>query len=62
SPIPYSNWLQVASAQEISLESLVVAKSQRMLDAATQDPLPHYQDYIDQDPLRATIKLKASNG
>jgi hypothetical protein len=40
-----------------SLESLVVAKSQRMLDAATQDPLPHYQDYIDQDPLRATIKL-----
>ena len=57
SPIPYSNWLQVASAQEISLESLVIAKSQRMLDAATQDPLPHYQDYIDQDPLRATIKL-----
>jgi len=38
SPIPYSNWLQVASAQEISLESLVIAKSQRMLDAATQDP------------------------
>ncbi|NMZ82882.1 nucleotidyltransferase [Pseudomonas mandelii] len=57
SPIPYSNWLQVASAQEIFLESLVIAKSQRMLDAATQDPLPHYQDYIDQDPLRATIKL-----
>ena len=57
SPIPYSNWLQVASAQKISLESLAIAKSQRMLDAATQDPLPHYQDYIDQDPLRATIKL-----
>jgi len=57
SPIPYSNWLQVASAQEISLEHLAIAKSQRMLDAATQAPLPQYEDYIDQDPLRATIKL-----
>ncbi|WLI13434.1 MULTISPECIES: nucleotidyltransferase [Pseudomonas] len=58
SPIPYSNWLQVASAQVISLEeSLVIAKSQRMLDEATQAPLPQYEDYIDQDPLRATIKL-----
>lgn len=58
SPIPYSNWLQVASDQVISLEeSLVIAKSQRMLDEATQAPLPQYEDYIDQDPLRATIKL-----
>lgn len=58
SPIPYSNWLQVASTQEISLESYVaVAKSHRTFDAATQDPLPDYQDYVDQDPLRATIKL-----
>ena len=58
SPIPYSNWLQVASTQEISLEeSLVIAKSQRILDEATQAPLPQFQDYIDQDPLRATIKL-----
>lgn len=57
SPIPYSNWLQAASAQEISLESLVVAKSERSFDAATQDPLPDYRDYLDQDPLRASIKL-----
>ncbi|MCH1995650.1 nucleotidyltransferase [Achromobacter xylosoxidans] len=57
SPIPYSNWLQFASAQEISLESLAILKSQRAFDSATQDPLPHYQEYIDQDPLRATIKL-----
>lgn len=58
SPIPYSNWLQAASTQEISLESFVaVAKSHRTFDAATQDPLPDYQDYVDQDPLRATIKL-----
>lgn len=57
SPIPYSDWLQVASKQTISLEHLAVAKSQRALDAATQDPLPQYEDYLDQDPLRATIKL-----
>lgn len=57
SPIPYSNWLQVASKQTISLEHLAVAKSQRPFDAATQDPLPQYEDYLYQDPLRATIKL-----
>lgn len=58
SPIPYSNWLQVASTQQISLEHLAaVRKAQAALDAATQDPLPEYKDYLDQDPLRATIKL-----
>lgn len=58
SPIPYSTWLQAASDQEISLESyMAVAKSHRTYDAATQDPLPEYRDYLDQDPLRATIKL-----
>ncbi|KPX17285.1 nucleotidyltransferase domain-containing protein [Pseudomonas syringae] len=58
SPIPYSNWLQVASTQTISLEErLIVAKSHRTFDAATQDPLPNYDEYLDQDPLRATIKL-----
>ncbi|MGD8175431.1 nucleotidyltransferase domain-containing protein [Marinimicrobium sp. ARAG 43.8] len=58
SPIPYSNWLNAASQEEITLESyLAVAKSQRAYDAATQDPLPDYQSYINQDALRATIKL-----
>jgi hypothetical protein len=57
SPIPYSNWLQVASKQTISLENLVVARSERAYDAATQAPLPEYDEYLDQDPLRATIKL-----
>ncbi|QPL45332.1 nucleotidyltransferase [Halomonas sp. A40-4] len=57
SPIPYSNWLQAASEQEVTLESLVVAKSEHSIDAATQDPLPDYKDYLDQDPLRASIKL-----
>ena len=61
SPIPYSNWLQVASMKTISLEHLVVAKSHRTYDAATQDPLPQYEEYLDQDPLRATIKLLKRN-
>lgn len=52
SPIPYSDWLQGASKQTI-----VIAERQLSLEAATQDPLPLYQDYIDQDPLRASIKL-----
>ncbi len=57
SPLPYSNWLQVASKQTISLEHFVVAKSHRVYDAATQAPLPEYEQYVEQDPLRATIKL-----
>lgn len=58
SPIPYSNWLQQASAKEIALESYSqVIKSHRTFDAATQDPLPEYHEYFHQDPLRATIKL-----
>lgn len=58
SPIPYSNWLQVASTQTISLEErLAVTKNQGTFDAATQEPLPQYEEYLDQDPLRATIKL-----
>lgn len=58
SPIPYSNWLQAASTQQIvAMDSLALNKSERIFEAATQDPLPTYQDYLDQDPLRATIKL-----
>lgn len=57
SPIPYSNWLEAASNQEIFLEKSFVMKSEIALEAATQDPLPKYEEYIEQDPLRATIKL-----
>ncbi|RYF60395.1 MAG: nucleotidyltransferase [Comamonadaceae bacterium] len=58
SPLPYSNWLQSASAQEIALERYAeFAERQMTFDAATQAPLPAYQDYVDQDPLRATVKL-----
>jgi hypothetical protein len=57
SPIPYANWLQFASAQEIALESLLITKGHRTYDSATQAPLPEYHEYVDQDPLRAAIKL-----
>lgn len=58
SPIPYSDWLSSASMQQITLESYSeLSKSRGTFDSATQDPLPAYQDYVDQDPLRATIKL-----
>lgn len=58
SPLPYSSWLESASTQEIALESYSeFAKSHMTFDAATQDPLPAYEDYAAQDPLRATIKL-----
>lgn len=57
SPIPYSNWLQLASTQEIILEQRDLIKNQIIADSATQAPLPEYEDYLDQDPLRAAIKL-----
>lgn len=61
SPIPYADWLHSASEQNISLElfkSLAINASRgAIMDAATQEPLPSYQDYDKLDPLRATIKL-----
>lgn len=59
SPIPYSDWLQEASRERIALEErhVMFAKSAGTFDSATQAPLPDYDDYLDQDPLRATIKL-----
>lgn len=58
SPIPYSDWLDTASTKKIALNSYAaLTKGQTVLDEASQDPLPDYQEYLDQDPLRATIKL-----
>ncbi|AWB76454.1 nucleotidyltransferase [Stenotrophomonas maltophilia] len=58
SPIPYLGWLQQASEQQISLESIeVLATKAIAMDEATLAPLPDYEKYIDNDPLRATIKL-----
>lgn len=63
SPIPYANWLNDASDKHIVLKSLAGFEAFTMdsrdlvVGSATQDPLPTYQDYDDNDPLRATIKL-----
>lgn len=58
SPIPYLSWLEQASEKQISLESIEVLATRALaMDEATQAPLPDYEKYIDNDPLRATIKL-----
>ncbi|MFA4526180.1 nucleotidyltransferase [Xanthomonas perforans] len=58
SPIPYLGWLEQASEKQISLESTQVLATRAIaMDEATQAPLPDYEKYIDNDPLRATIKL-----
>jgi hypothetical protein len=61
SPIPYSDWLHSASTQQISLATnMIVARMESrdmVMDSATQEPLPSYQDYDKLDPLRASIKL-----
>lgn len=58
SPIPYLYWLDAATKKEIALESIaVLSRKMIAMDAATQAPLPEYEQYIDSDPLRAAIKL-----
>ena len=58
SPIPYADWLHDASSQEVILESLSIRNDSFVgNESATQDPLPDYEDYRQEDPLRAAIKL-----
>lgn len=58
SPIPYADWLESASEEQVALDSaLLLEKRDRRLVEASQDPLPDYAAYADQDPLRATIKM-----
>lgn len=58
SPIPYMHWLDAATKKEITLESIAALSRKALaMDAATQAPLPEYEQYIDSDPLRAAIKL-----
>ncbi len=57
SPIPYLGWLEQASEKQISLETAVAANRAHAMDEATQTPMPDFEKYIDNDPLRATIKL-----
>jgi len=58
SPREYSAWLQGVSKMRISVQGLDLLKGRGIvLDEASQDPLPAYGDYIDGNPLRASIKL-----
>lgn len=58
SPVPYSQWLEVTAAQEIQLVKMTaLAKREAEYAEASQEPIPDYGEYIDPNPLRATIKL-----
>lgn len=58
SPIPYADWLHDASESQIMLEHYVALnKSRAVADSATIAPLPEYEEYQTEDPLRASIKL-----
>lgn len=58
SPIPYADWLHDASESQIVLENYVALnKSRAVADSATIAPLPEYEEYQTEDPLRASIKL-----
>jgi len=59
SPRSYSGWLDAVSEMKISiaLDSAILTKSFETFAEATQDPMPDYDEYMDSNPLRATIKL-----
>jgi uncharacterized protein YpbB len=56
-PRDYSNWLEELSLLEIKIIRKMAAGNSVMMESATQEPLPLYEDYVDHNPLRATIKL-----
>ena len=56
-PRDYSNWLEQLSKLEIKIIRKMAAGDSVMMESATQEPLPLYEDYVDHNPLRATIKL-----
>jgi hypothetical protein len=57
SPIPYSDWLDRASAVSIQIVDDRLTKRATELAEATQSPMPDYTDYMHPNPLRAAIKL-----
>ncbi len=56
SPRDYSLWLESLAKLEIQIIRKM-ADNKVLMDSATQDPLPLYEDYAEHNPLRATIKL-----
>ena len=60
SPREYSEWLKGVSKKEIKIIKTIekfAANRSIIADSATQDPMPVYADYVEHNPLRATIKL-----
>lgn len=55
-PRDYSLWLENLAKLEIQIIRKM-ADNKVLMDSATQDPLPLYEDYAEHNPLRATIKL-----
>jgi hypothetical protein len=56
-PRDYSNWLEELSLLEIKIIRKMAVGNSVMMESATQEPLPLYEDYVEHNPLRATIKL-----
>lgn len=56
SPREYSKWLEDISQREIKIIKSLNERS-IIMDSASQEPIPLYGDYINHNPLRATIKL-----
>lgn len=60
SPRSYSYWLDEISKKKINIALdgvIALNKSFEAFAEATQDPIPEYDDYVDGNPLRSTIKL-----
>lgn len=60
SPRSYSAWLDEISRKRINValdSAVLLRKSNVVISEATQDPIPEYDEYVDGNPLRATIKL-----
>lgn len=58
SPLPYATWLESASQEQITLDrSHRLEKRDGRLVEASQEPLPDYAVYAEQDPLRAAVKM-----
>lgn len=60
SPRSYAAWLEDVSSKEINIvqeRSMVKATMDSVSMESTQDPIPEYNNYLEHNPLRATIKL-----
>ena len=55
-PRDYSLWLENLAKLEIQIIRKM-AGDKVIMESATQDPLPLYEDYAEHNPLRSTIKL-----